>query len=180
MVDTVDEFDRWGSQTRDTFCEKSKIESEQKKSMRIGIGRSSADIGQGGVFQYEKAFLDALSEVAPRFADKFVYLAHYQGDLAALARTGGLNYRGLTIHPLDQTASRQMVPEAYIQEKPGTHLPIDPNRVYFDRKGADLIRSAGIDLILQLGPGSSPFSLRLPFVVPIFDLNHRLQRNFQR
>jgi glycosyltransferase involved in cell wall biosynthesis len=146
--------------------------------MRIGIVRSSADIGQGGVFQYEKAFLDALSEVTKCFADQFVYLAHCQGDLATLAHTGGLNYRGLAIHPLRQTLSQQMAPETYIQEKPGAHLPIDPNRVYFDRKGADLIRNAGIDLILQLSPGSNTFSLRMPFVVPIFDLNHRLQPEF--
>lgn len=69
--------------------------------MRVGIVRSSPDIGRGGGFQYEKAFLDALSEIAPRFADEFVYLTHRQGDLQTLARFGGLNYRGLTIHSLN-------------------------------------------------------------------------------
>ena len=40
------------------------------------------------------------------------------------------------------------------------------------------MRNANIDLILQLSPASYTFSLRLPFVVPIFDLNHRLQPEF--
>ena len=42
--------------------------------MRVGIVRSSADISRGGIFSYEQAFLDALSEIASGFAGEFVYL----------------------------------------------------------------------------------------------------------
>jgi glycosyltransferase involved in cell wall biosynthesis len=147
--------------------------------MRVGIVRSTAGISGGGIFQYELAFLEALSEFAPRFAGEFLYLTARQSDLAALAHFGGLNYRGLTIRMLDQPRPQQLPPEAYLKLQP-TALPPspDPDQVYFDRKGANLLRDVDIDLILQLSPVANAFSLRLPFVVPIFDLNHRLQPEF--
>jgi len=147
--------------------------------MRVGIVRNAADVGGGGIFQYEKAFLEALSEIAPGFAAEFLCLTSRQSDLAALAHFGGLNYRGLTIHMLDKPPPRQLPPDRYIRLQP-TALPPDPDpdHVYFDRRGANLVRDADVDLIVQLSPVANAFSLRMPFIVPIFDLNHRLQPEF--
>jgi hypothetical protein len=95
--------------------------------MRVGIVRSTAAISGGGIFQYELAFLEALSEFAPSFAGEFLYLTARQSDLAALAHFGGLNYRRrLTIRMLDQPRPQQLPPEAYLKLQP-TALPPSPD-----------------------------------------------------
>jgi glycosyltransferase involved in cell wall biosynthesis len=146
--------------------------------MRIGIARSLTDSVSGGVFQYELVLLKALSEIATQFPEELVYLSYHPSDVATLAKTGALNYRGLPIVPLGVTPPQQLAPEAYINQKPPTPPPADPNNVKFNDAGGDLMRKNGVDLLLLLSPNLQGFSYRLPFVVPIFDLNHRLQPEF--
>jgi glycosyltransferase involved in cell wall biosynthesis len=146
--------------------------------MRIGIARSLADSVSGGVFQYELVLLKALSEIAAQFPEELVYLSYHPSDVATLAKTGSLNYRGLPIVPLGVPPPQQLAPEAYINQKPATPPPLDPNNVKFNDAGGDLMRQNGVNLLLLLSPNLQGFSYRLPFVVPIFDLNHRLQPEF--
>lgn len=146
--------------------------------MRIGIARSLTDSVSGGVFQYEVVFLNALSEIATQFSEELVYLCYHASDLSTLAKTGALNYRGLPIVPLGASPPQQQAPEAYINQKPATPPPVDPSNIKFNEAGGDLMRRIGVNLLLLLSPNLQGFSYRLPFVVPIFDLNHRLQPEF--
>jgi glycosyltransferase involved in cell wall biosynthesis len=146
--------------------------------MRIGISRSGSTPADGGIFCYETVFLKALSEIATRFPEELVYLTYKASDLLTLANEGGLNYRGLPIQPVPKLSPQRAPPEAYISQKPTTPPPLDLNTVKFDTAGAELFREAGIDLLLLLSPSVNAFAFRLPFVVPIFDLNHRLQPEF--
>ena len=146
--------------------------------MRIGIDRSSSGIADGGGFQYEMVFLDALSEISARFPAEFIFFVNPGSNLLALSAGGGLNYRGLPMRSLLDPVILQAAPEAYLNQPPPKAEPLDPNNPAFDRNITNAYRNAGIDLILQLSPHYPPFVARLPFVVPIFDLNHRLQPEF--
>ena len=144
--------------------------------MRIGVLRYPVRTTDG-LAHYEMVFLDALAEAAAGFEHEVVCLAGPENDLFSLVSAGGLSYRGLAIRPLRETAYHQEAPEFYLVP-PQAGPELDPNGLPFDRDGASAYRKAGIDLILQLGPYAYPFLARVPFVMPIFDLNHRLQPEF--
>jgi glycosyltransferase involved in cell wall biosynthesis len=146
--------------------------------MRIGICRSLTNSFAGGIFQYEKVFLRALGEIAARCPEELVYLCYDAKDLDMLVNAGGLNYRGLPIMSLNKAEARQSTPETYRAQVPSTPPPLDPRDPKFNYAGADLLRRNGIDLLVLSSPTLPGFSFRLPFVVPIFDLNHRLQPEF--
>jgi glycosyltransferase involved in cell wall biosynthesis len=146
--------------------------------MRVGIARSISTVATGGIFQYETALLRAISEIAPRFSEELVYVSTHPADIAPLASTGGLNYRGLPIVALNEPSLQQGPIEAYIGQQPPTPPPVDPNVVRYNDAGADLLRKRGVDLLLTLSPSLDAFTLRLPFVTPILDLNHKLQPEF--
>ena len=60
-------------------------------------------------------------------------------------------------------------------------LPVGITPYYlslFDRDDAQACRKARIDLLVQLGPLAPPFASLTPFIMPIYDLNHRLQPDF--
>ncbi len=148
--------------------------------MRIGIARSLTDSASGGVFQYEIVFLKALGEIATRYPEELVYLCYNPADLLTLANAGGgLSYRGIPILPFSKPPMQQQQPlEAFIKQRPPTPPPFDPHLVKFNYLGGDAIRKNGVDLLMLLSPNLQAFSFRVPFVVPIFDLNHRLQPEF--
>jgi glycosyltransferase involved in cell wall biosynthesis len=145
--------------------------------MRVGVLTHTLNSVDGG-FHYEVVFLDALSELAAGFSEELLYLTSPQHNLAALASTGGLAYRGLPIRPLHQAASAQQPPEAYLKAKPVPQPKLDPDTFRCDRNAATGFRNAGIDLILMLGPYGPAFSWVTPFVMSVYDLNHRLQPEF--
>jgi glycosyltransferase involved in cell wall biosynthesis len=145
--------------------------------MRVGVLTHTLNSVDGG-FHYEVVFLDALSELAARIPEELVYLTSPQHNLAALANTGGLAYRGLPIRALHQAAPALQPPEAYLKTKPAQHPKIDLNAFRCDRQAATAFRGAGIDLLLMLGPYGPAFSWVTPFVMSIYDLNHRLQPEF--
>ena len=73
----------------------------QKQKMRVGVlPYASGTID--GAFHYEIVFLNALSEIAPRFPEEFVCLTSPENNLSSLARTGDLKYRGVPVCPLHQ------------------------------------------------------------------------------
>lgn len=146
--------------------------------MRIGIARSLTDSTSGGVFQYEIVLLKALGELAQRYPEEFVYLCYHSGDLGILASAGALTTNGIPVVPVSKSSRKLPPPEELLTERPPTPPPFDPNIIKFDYAAADALRSNGIDLVLLLSPNMPGFNFRLPFVVPIFDLNHRLQPEF--
>ena len=133
----------------------------------------------GGVFQYEVVFLKALGEIAARFPEEFVYLCYNPADLLTLAGLGdGLTYRGIPVLPFSKPEPQLQPPEAYTKQRPATPPPFDPHAVKFNYPGAEALEKNGVDLLMLLSPNLEAFSFRRPFVVPIFDLNHRLQPEF--
>jgi len=149
--------------------------------MRVGVlPYASGTID--GAFHYEIVFLNALSEIAPRFPEEFVCLTSPENNLSSLARTGDLKYRGVPVCPLHQTVIQQGPPEAYPMPPPlQAQQQIYPNALYCERENALALRRAGVDLVLQLsqqGLQGHAFASLLPFVTPIYDLNHRLQPEF--
>jgi glycosyltransferase involved in cell wall biosynthesis len=147
--------------------------------MRIGIARSLTDSISGGVFQYEIVLLKALGEIAANFTEELVYLCYHPNDLSILAGTSGLSYRGIRVLPVGKSANAQASPpEKYLAQKPATPPPLDSNDVKFNYAGGDGLRQDGVELLFLLSPNLPAFSFRLPYVVPIFDLNHRLQPEF--
>ena len=132
-----------------------------------------------GGSHYETVFLDALSELQPRLPAELVFLVKPDSDLYALAAGGNLNYRGVPIQALRGPQLQQSPPEAFLSNPPPAVIPkIDPNAFYFDRDDAQACRKARIDLLVQLGPLAPPFASLTPFIMPIYDLNHRLQPDF--
>ncbi len=145
--------------------------------MRVGVLTHTLNSVDGG-FHYEVVLLIALSEIAPLLPEEIVYLTSPQHNLGALANTGGLAYRGLPIRALHQAAPQVQPPEAYLKAKPAPHPKIALDAFHADRKAATAFRSAGIDLLLMLGPYGPAFSWLTPFVMSVYDLNHRLQPEF--
>jgi glycosyltransferase involved in cell wall biosynthesis len=148
-----------------------------ENSMRVGVMTHTLNSVDGG-FHYEVVFLDALSEFAARFPEELVYLTSPQHNLAALAAMGGLAYRGLPISPLPQAAAPLQPPDAYLKSKPAQHPKLALDAFQCDRRAAMAFRHAGVDLILMLGPYGPAFTWVTPFVMSVYDLNHRLQPEF--
>lgn len=149
--------------------------------MRIGVNRSSLSNWFGGVFHYESIFTDALGQIAKNFPEEIVYLSYQPDDIISLANAGEIKYRGLTIQPLYAPLQipKQEPPEFYFAgRQPVARPPLDLNTFTPDTAAESAFRSAGIDFLLLLSPFLQAFSLRLPFIMPIFDLNHKLQPEF--
>jgi glycosyltransferase involved in cell wall biosynthesis len=147
--------------------------------MRLGIARSLTDSMSGGVFQYETVLLKALGELAKRFPEEFVYLCSHPGDLAILASARAVKVHDIPVIFLPKSPPKQPPrPEEFLLQRPPTPLPFDPNLVNFDHAAAEAFKNNKIDLLLVLSPNIPAFTYRVPFVVPIFDLNHRLQPEF--
>jgi glycosyltransferase involved in cell wall biosynthesis len=147
--------------------------------MRIGIARSFSDSMSGGVFQYEIVLLKALGELAKRFPEELTYLCYHSGDLGILANARAINIHDIPVVMFSKPPPKPpQRPEDFLIQRPPTPLPFDPNLVNFDYAAAEALKSNKIDLLLLLSPNIPAFTYRVPFVVPIFDLNHRLQPEF--
>ncbi|MBP2233299.1 glycosyltransferase involved in cell wall biosynthesis [Azospirillum agricola] len=132
----------------------------------------------GGAFQYEKVLLDALAEVALTSADEISCLARPDENLHNLVADGGLSYRGLPLRSLGAASFQQRPLETYLNQPPQVMPALDSNVIYLDRGMAKLFRGSGIDWVFQLQPSETAFSALVPFVMPIHDLQHRLQPEF--
>jgi glycosyltransferase involved in cell wall biosynthesis len=147
--------------------------------LRIGALTHPLNSIDGG-FHYELVFLNALGELTARLPEELIYIASPQHNLASLGSAGGLAYRGLPIRVLQQATQQQQhhPPEVYLRTKPPPAPKIDLDAFYYDRENATAFRDAGIDLILMLGPYFPAFSWVTPFIMSVYDLNHRLQPEF--
>jgi glycosyltransferase involved in cell wall biosynthesis len=144
--------------------------------MRIGVLRYPVRTTDG-LSHYELVFLNALAEMAGQSRDEYVCLMGPEHDFFSLVSAGGLTYRGLPIRPVREVAFGQEAPEFYLTP-PQQSQELALNSVPFDSESAAAYRKAGVELVIQLGPFAYPFLARVPFIMPIFDLNHRLQPEF--
>ncbi len=144
--------------------------------MRVGVLPHALGFNDGGS-HYQLVFLKALAEIAPRFKHEFAIMAAAE-KLGTLASAGGLNYRGMPIRLSQKFVFQQEPPEAYLGLQPPPMPDVDPDAFFYEADTAKELRAAGIDLTLQLGPYANAFAWLIPFVMVIYDLNHRLQPEF--
>lgn len=147
--------------------------------MRIGIVQGMPAVAGGG-FQYEMTFLDALSELAATSQDELVCIPASDWNARELMSFGQLSYGNLPVRMLEEKSFQQGPPEQYAAD--GIEPPPPPQYgdgvIHLNRDLALGFRRLGIDWVFQLQPSPTGFSALMPFVMPIHDLQHRLQPEF--
>lgn len=157
--------------------------------MRIGIvpGLNASD---GGIFQYSFTMLQALNNRQMR-RDSFILFADKMRNPAVVA----LRNEGWIVKPLvPVTVRRRFVSlaERVVGPRPreaalklaslllhrnqGTGA--DPNKIKFNYELEQWFLSNGIDLMLYPISSSLSFETRIPYVMAVHDLQHRLQPEF--
>lgn len=146
--------------------------------MRVGLVRTTP-WSVGGGFQYEMLLLDALAELARQgSADRFVYLTNPDRHIYNLVAAGGMAYAGLPMAALREPWFDQAPPQAYLDDPAAAGPQPDWFTAHQDQTLAPRLSRLGIDWIFQLSQSPFVFSARRPFVMPIHDLQHRLQPEF--
>lgn len=145
--------------------------------MRVGVMRSSP-WSVGGSYQYEMLVLDALAAVAARGRDAIAYLAAPDRTLYNLLAQGGLDYRGIPLVPLREPWFDQEPPERYLRDPATLGPPPEWFRLHEDAGLRRAVERSGVDWVFQLSQSPVVFATSKPFVMPIHDLQHRLQPEF--
>ena len=159
--------------------------------MRIGImpGLNAAD---GGIHQYSLTMLQALDKYrdnAPE--DDFIVFASEMRHPGV----AGLRERGWSVNRLlPKTLKRRSVDfvEQVVGPKPRqaglrvasrlfhrNNAVVNPDRVRFNSELEQWFRRNGVELMLYPITSSLSFETRIPYVMTIHDLQHRLQPEFQ-
>jgi glycosyltransferase involved in cell wall biosynthesis len=133
----------------------------------------------GGGFQYELVLLDALAQVAARSTDKIACLFQPHDSLDSLVASGRLNYGGLPLQMIGEKIFAQGPLEAYLAQSPPQLPDMNPEAIYLNREMAVGLRQSRVDWVFQLQPHPFGFSALVPFIMPIHDLQHRLQPEFK-
>ena len=156
--------------------------------MRIGI-LPSFDASSGGIYQYSLTTLRMLGQ-GDESEDEFVLFA----DNSAAATA--VNDNGCTIKPLQRPSKSLNLLRRIIGEGPhremwrrlrsrrsqrANHsrqaLP-DPDVVRYQSEANRWFKSCGIDLMIYPAPTTLSFEARIPYIMAIHDLQHRLQPDF--
>jgi glycosyltransferase involved in cell wall biosynthesis len=145
--------------------------------MRVGIVRTTP-WSVGGGFQYEVLLLDALAEIARRGRHDLVCLTSPDRYLYNLVATGAVSYAGLPMATLKEPWLDQRPPEAYLGDPALAGPQPDWFTPHLDHSLEPQLRTLGVDWIFQLSQSPFVFSTHRPFVMPIHDLQHRLQPEF--
>lgn len=145
--------------------------------MRVGIVRTTP-WSVGGGFQYEVLLLDALAEIARRGPHDLVCLTNPDRHLYNLVETGAVSYAGLPMATLKEPWLDQRPPEAYLGDPATAGPQPDWFTAHLDRSLEPRLRELGVDWVFQLSQSPFVFSTQRPFVMPIHDLQHRLQPEF--
>lgn len=144
--------------------------------MRVGIVRTTP-WSVGGGFQYEMLLLEALSAVAKRGQDEILYLTDPDASLYNMVATGAVTYAGLPMRPITEPRYGQPSTAAFLNEVPAPPRA-DTSVIQLDRDRARRLRRMGVDWLFQLSQNPFAFETHMPFVMPIHDLQHRIQPEF--
>jgi len=157
--------------------------------MRIGIvpGLNASD---GGIYQYSFTMLQALDN-RQTSRDSFILFADKMRNPAVVA----LRNEGWVVKPLVPITSRRRfisLAERVVGPRPreatlklASRLlhrnqgpSADPNKVQFNYELEQWFLSNGIELMLYPISSSLSFETRIPYVMSVHDLQHRLQPEF--
>src|SRR5436309_626454 len=154
--------------------------------MRIGI-YSQAPSTNGGVFRYAMTFLTMLRGLEQD--DEFVVLHRRQTDIP-FATLLGDKWSHAVVPTRVMDLVRELGVAAAGEERArwlwyhatrlwSSSIVVQPGRAArYDRRGAQWYRNRGLDLVLYPVYSVSAFETRVPSVVTVHDLNHRVYTEF--
>jgi glycosyltransferase involved in cell wall biosynthesis len=143
----------------------------------------------GGVFQYSLAVLDALSEMSQAAeGNRYTLLLRSRRERLDLARyVNRFVLARLPLSPREQLveAVKASVGEGWLRHaiKRSMHRldsasGNDPDRVRNNGAVHRFLKRCGVDWTLYTTPSAQSFEAGSPYVMPVFDLQHRLQPEF--
>jgi glycosyltransferase involved in cell wall biosynthesis len=161
--------------------------------MRIGI-LPSLDPSSGGIYQYSLTILRSLEQCrGGGCEDEFVLFAD---DVSHSAVATTIDGNGCTIKPSQRPSVALNMLRGMIGEGPHREIwrwlrsqmsqyPIhnkpdlpDPDVVRYQSEANRWFRSCGIDLMVYPAPTTLSFEARIPYIMAVHDLQHRLQPDF--
>lgn len=146
--------------------------------MRVGVYRGFP-ASAGGGFQYEASLLDALSDLTPHVPYDLVCVNPAGESLRGILQSRHLHYGRLPILPLGDLDIHQGPPESYLStDGEGGRPPPPTDEIVLNTAMGQALREEDIDLLLTLHPSLIGPEALVPFIVPIHDLQHRLQPEF--
>ncbi|WP_158280100.1 glycosyltransferase family 1 protein [Azospirillum sp. TSH100] len=146
--------------------------------MRVGVYRGFP-ASAGGGFQYEASLLDALSDLTRHVPYDLVCVNPAGESLRGILQSRHLQYGRLPILPLGDLDIHQGPPESYLStDGEGGRPPPPTDEIVLNTAMGWALREEDVDLLLTLHPSLIGPEALLPFIVPIHDLQHRLQPEF--
>ncbi|MDI6704404.1 MAG: glycosyltransferase [bacterium] len=123
----------------------------------------------GGVYQYILTFLDCLRE-----CDKYNYFVFYASEDFPVTKYHGNGWKLIDLNH-----------EVYVKSNVTYYLNqickfgiINPHKIILNRFLHKKFKEYEIDLMIYLTPAVDSFGTGIPYIMTIFDLQHRLQPNF--
>ena len=139
--------------------------------MKIGVYFSEKDPRSGGGFTFETSVMDALLERLNALEHRFVFLGP-SGEVAAR-----LASRGHEVVDIPTTGLRRaIVKMPRVRDAVARGVKPVLTRTPFRTNLDELVASTGVDLLWCLGPDVP--SMEIPYVMTVWDLQHRLQPYF--
>lgn len=163
----------------------------EDKIVRIGI-IPGLNASEGGIHQYSMTMLQALDESrANTSQDEFVIFASDMRN-AKLASLRENRWSVKPLLPLTLKRRSLNLAERVVGSRPreatlklasrlfhrNTGAGIDPDKVHFNHELNQWFRDNGIELMLYPISNSLSFETRIPYVMAVHDLQHRLQPEF--
>src|SRR2546425_11845895 len=154
--------------------------------MRIGI-YAEAPSSNGGVFRYTMTFLEMLRALATN--DDFGILHRRRTDLPVstlvgrnwsdeILPTGLMDWvRDLGVRVVGEEGARWLWYQT-ARFWPDSVVVRPAHEPRLNQRGARLYRKYGLNLVLYPVYSTSAFETRVPCVVTVHDLNHRVYREF--
>ncbi|HKY27861.1 MAG TPA: glycosyltransferase, partial [Pyrinomonadaceae bacterium] len=154
--------------------------------MRIGVvpGLDPAD---GGIHQYSLTMLKALGDCKESFAgDEFIiFSSNPDSELTKTLKTDGWTVLPLVPVTLKRRVAKILGPglrgairKLMKNASAPTNGPVDVDHVNYNTELEQWFRANKIDLMIYPISSSLSFETRLPYILTIHDLQHRLQPEF--
>jgi glycosyltransferase involved in cell wall biosynthesis len=158
--------------------------------MHIGIVPYS-NPSHGGSYQYSLALLDALTTAVVQNSGgrhRGTVIVRSNRDTSWLNGSGAslehamcpYSGRERFIEMVEQSVGngwlRDTVMTAAYRLAPATLR--DPDKIWSNKTARDFFRNRGIDWMIYTTPNPQSFEVGLPYVMPVYDLQHRLQPGF--
>ncbi len=132
----------------------------------------------GGVHQYSLTILDSLNELTQVDGNLQYTLLLQPEDEIFLAKFDGSRWgRSLLKPPLRASQLASVFGKLWRRISPfKPHW--DPDRIHHRPEYADWFNRQGLDWVFYTGPSALSFEAGFPYIMPVHDLQHRLQPEF--